>query len=592
MAQSSDFSDEPTARPEGVRALGRLRLLVFGDDTFVTHPLPMSGEVTIGRGEDADVQIDDPSISRLHVRLRISGLAITLEDLGSFNGTAIRGRRLGEGVAEPVSAGEVIDIGQTMVIVQHSSAVGPPRRFWTHGYFEIRLEEECERARASGRTFAVLRVRAGEVADAEAFLADRLRPFDVVAHYAPGEYEILLVDADPAKADRLSGDLEDSLGAEVSVAIYPADGRDAGALVAHASERARGASPGGPAIVVENSAMQQIHRLIERIAPSDISVLILGETGVGKEVIAEAVHTRSSRHEGPLLRLNCAALSESLLESELFGHEKGAFSGADRTKVGLLESASRGTVFLDEIGELPMSMQVKLLRVLEERRVRRVGGLESIPVDIRLVSATNRDLEAEIDRGRFRMDLYYRLNGIAIVIPPLRERMEEIIPLARSFIEKVGAPLGRSAPVLSDEAIAMLLAYGWPGNIRELKNVMERAVLLADDRITKAHLPADKMSGALRYEAQRELTRVPPRRGASSLVAPAPIPPTADGDGLRTEIEELEKRRIVEALERCGGVQTKAAKMLGMSRGTFLARLDAYGIPRPRKTGSRERPGE
>jgi two-component system response regulator AtoC len=331
-------------------------------------------------------------------------------------------------------------------------------------------------------------------------------------------------------------------------------------------------------VVVADPAMQQLYRLVDRVASSDISVLLLGETGAGKEVMAEAIHSRSPRAGKPLLRLNCAALSETLLESELFGHEKGAFTGADKSKPGLLETAEGGTVFLDEIGEMPAALQAKLLRVLEERMVTRVGGLRPKPIDVRFISATHRDLGSESSQGRFRQDLFFRLNGISLVIPPLRERPGEIEALARAFLAAGRAP-GAPEPTLSPAVVAALKAHPWPGNIRELRNVMGRALVLSGGG------PIDP----------EHLNLEPPRPGFAPLPGPAPAPeptpasasapdPAANAARpLSAAIDALEKQRILDALERCAGNQSRAAKMLGISRGTLLSRLDAFGIPRPRK---------
>jgi transcriptional regulator with PAS, ATPase and Fis domain len=326
-----------------------------------------------------------------------------------------------------------------------------------------------------------------------------------------------------------------------------------------------------PVVVVNDPAMQRLYALAERVAGSIISVLVLGETGVGKEVLAETIHRLSPRSEGPFLRLNCASLPESLLESELFGHERGAFTGAVQAKPGLLESAHGGTVFLDEIGEVAPATQARLLRVLEERQVMRIGALRPRTIDVRFIAATNRDLEHEVARGAFREDLYFRLSGITLLVPPLRDRPSEIEPLARTLIAHVCQKSGRDEqPDIADEALAMLRTYGWPGNVRELRNVMERAVLLCGrGPVTREHLPVEKMGET-----------VPP---------PAPTTPDLDGTGVRAAaalrhgVETAERSLIRQALERCAGNQTQAAKLLGISRRTLVSRLAEYGIPRPRK---------
>jgi two-component system, NtrC family, response regulator AtoC len=286
------------------------------------------------------------------------------------------------------------------------------------------------------------------------------------------------------------------------------------------------------------------------------------------------LHWASPRAARPFVRLNCAALSETLLESELFGHEKGAFTGAERAKSGLLESAEGGTVFFDEVGEMPMATQIKLLRVLEERKVLRVGAVVPRAIDVRVVAATNRDLRDEVARGIFRQDLYFRLNGISLLVPPLRERVTEIAPLARLFAARAAAQTPGASDVLSDEAIRLLEGYLWPGNVRELRNVIERAVVFAGgEEITPAHLPAEITYPETWREEALFLPPVP--SGRTSLEA-------STGEGLRGQLEALERQRIIDALRRCAGNQSRAADLLGIPRRTFVAKLKLFDIPRPR----------
>jgi len=326
------------------------------------------------------------------------------------------------------------------------------------------------------------------------------------------------------------------------------------------------------AVTLEHdNSMKAIYAVAERAAAGTINVLILGETGVGKEVMAKTIHQLSPRRSGPSICLNCAALSESLLESELFGHEKGAFTGAGAAKVGLLEAAEGGTLFLDEVGEMSPSTQVKLLRVIETREVTRLGSVRPRRVDVRFIAATNRDLEKEVQRHAFRADLYFRLNGISIRIPPLRERRSEIRPLAETFLRDICRELGRSAPVLSAEVLKALESRDWPGNVRELKNVIERAVLLcAGSAIGLEHLPEERRAPAAPAGVSAEHTLRARGNDSSGVRESTPIP----GD---------ERQRMLDALAACAGNQSRAAKLMGMPRRTFVAKLERYQIPRPNK---------
>jgi DNA-binding NtrC family response regulator len=323
----------------------------------------------------------------------------------------------------------------------------------------------------------------------------------------------------------------------------------------------------GPPILVDPE-MRRAYELVARAAASDISVLILGETGVGKEVTAEQLHRASPRASKPFLRLNCAALPENLLESELFGHERGAFTGAHAAKIGLLEATEGGTVFLDEIGELPLGTQAKLLRVLEERMVTRVGSTKTKRIDVRFVTATNRDLSKEVRTGGFRGDLYYRISGLVVRLPALRQRPSEIEPLARHFLREFCARSAQAVPELLPPALQRLKTHDWPGNVRELKNVMERAALLANHGIITEE------------EILLELSQPEPDLSdiddfdSDTAVFHAPDPALG---------ERGERDRIVRALELCGGNQTRAAKMLGFSRRTLINRLEQFNLPRPKK---------
>jgi two-component system, NtrC family, response regulator PilR len=310
-------------------------------------------------------------------------------------------------------------------------------------------------------------------------------------------------------------------------------------------------------IIGRSNAMLEMFKLVEIIAKTSSTVLITGESGTGKDLVARAVHYNSLRREHPFVALNCGGLPETLLESELFGHMKGAFTSADTHKKGLVEVAERGTIFLDEIGEMSQTMQVKLLRVLQDRRFRRLGGTEEVQADIRVIAATNQDLQKMVAEGRFREDLYYRINVIQVHLPPLRERREDVPLLAEHFLAKHTKAAGRPVLAISQEAQDLLSAYAWPGNVRELQNVIERAVALEQTPLVLPEsLPAHVRTGG---------------GGMSSKTAgeAGSLPEIKEGFDLEAQGEELYRRYMTLALERAGGVQTKAAEMLGMSFRSF-----------------------
>ena len=437
------------------------QLVVYTSDQSRTFDLPKRGTVTIGRGEGSAVRIDDQSVSRNHALLHL-GPVLSIEDLGSANGTTVRDR------ADKSRSGETLSVRQL------------------HG-------------------------RRSELAVGETILFGTA---SVIVRHAPAPV-----------TNRLA--------------------TDAG-------------------VVVRDPQMRALYEEAALAARSPINVLILGPSGVGKEILARVVHDGSPRAKQVFLGIDCSTLNnESLAESELFGHEQGAFTGAARARPGLLESAKGGTVFLDEVGNLSLGTQAKLLRVLQEREVLRVGANRPRPIDVRFIAATNRDLEAECRAGRFREDLLFRLNAATLVVPPLGARATEIEPLANLFLVEACRQIERAkAPAFSGAALDVMRAFGWPGNVRELRNVVERATALCPgDTIGPEHLPTALLAS----------TRPPAAANASA------------GGSLQRDIDALERSRIVEALERCGGSQSRAAKLLGISRGTLLDRLDRFGIARPRK---------
>ncbi|MGB9597290.1 MAG: sigma 54-interacting transcriptional regulator, partial [Candidatus Poribacteria bacterium] len=316
-------------------------------------------------------------------------------------------------------------------------------------------------------------------------------------------------------------------------------------------------------IIGSSKKMKEIFTLIHQASQSDITVLIQGETGTGKELIAKAIHYNSKRKNGPFVPVNCAAIPETLIESELFGHEKGAFTGAISRKIGRFEQANGGTILLDEIGEMQPSLQVRLLRVLQEREIQRVGGLNSIPIDVRVIASTNSDLESAIKSGKFREDLFYRISTFPIVIPPLRERVDDIPLLAEHFLSKFSAKLGKSITVISSEAMELLMKYNWPGNVRELESAIERGVLLETSSVLQAeNLPQSVLAISNRPKTEMGINNQKEEK-AGDVILP---------------LDEIEKRALINALKITGNNIQRAAKALGINRATVYRKLEKYNL--------------
>jgi two-component system response regulator AtoC len=310
-----------------------------------------------------------------------------------------------------------------------------------------------------------------------------------------------------------------------------------------------------------SAAMAEVKDTIRRSATSSATVLILGESGVGKEVVARSIHEASSRRDKPFIKINCAAFPETLFESELFGYEKGAFTGAQQRKPGRIELAHGGSLLLDEIGDLPLTTQVKLLRVIQAKEVERLGGTQPTKVDVRFFAATHQDLSQRVDDGKFRQDLFYRLNVIRVLVPPLRERPEDIALLARHFVQTSATSNGRTGFYLDDGALRLLLTLSWPGNVRQLENFMERLVVLSDG------------PGIAQADVERELARDLQRVSASRNSSPSPIEPR-----LESQRKDAERKAISEALQRAAGNRSLAARLLGISRRTLYTKLSELGV--------------
>ncbi len=533
-------------------------------------PVAEGAEIVLGRAATSDVVLDHDGISRRHAAVRRRGDGLLVTDLGSTNGTLVNNAAIT--APRRVSAGDVITLGPATAIVATSSAARKARQVATATELEDRLEGEVDRASRYKRPLGLVMLRLeGTTEQVYAHvegLLRQLRRMDLVAEYGTEELAIVLPEASPdavAVVAKRACAVSAGLVAASGAATFPEDGAHAGELISVARERLRGARTSGRArtvppkpppddIVVVDPLMKQVFQLAARAASSPITVLIAGETGAGKEVVAEALHRLGQRAKGPFVRLNCAALPEALVESELFGHEKGAFTGAIGQKTGYFQAAAGGTLFLDEIGELPPGTQAKLLRVLEQRKITRVGGTKEIAVDVRLVCATNRDLDLEVKRGRFRADLYFRISAFVIPVPPLRDRRTEIGPLASRFARELSAELGDRIAAIGPDAFDALKAYDWPGNVRELRNVIERAVVLSGGgKIELSHLP-DRI-----------------REGAPRPVVGGPV-------DVRQKVAEVERDAVVAALEATAGNQTQAARRLGVSRFALIRLMDKHGL--------------
>ncbi len=589
---------DATATPGGGAGTrrGDYLLVIEGDRSWAV-PLPASGELVIGRDPQVALPLSDALVSRTHAQLLLVPEGIRLTDLGSRHGTLLNG----EPVTTPrlVGSGDVITVGEA-VLVLRSHAVEArhvvDRRAWSH-----RLGDEAARARQFHRELAVLVIRTDrDAAGLVLAVADQLRPSDAVAAIGDGLVGVVLPEVGLDDAIGVARTLHDEAarsGARlaVGVALCPDDGVDADALTAAARTVAVGAAPGQTVVVrdaapdlevgkhrvvVADPAMLRIYELARRLARSSLPVLVQGETGCGKELAAAAVHAWSPRVDRPFVSINCAAIAETLAESELFGHARGSFSGALADKVGQLEAASGGTLFLDEIGELSLPVQAKLLRVLETGELTRVGEVTPRTTDIRLVAATNRDLDAEVTAGRFRRDLFFRLGSARLTLPPLRDRPRDLGALARRLLADAAVAAGRARLEISVEAMHTLHLHDWPGNVRELKNAIEYAATAAPDdahEIELWHLPPPIAAAGRARAADRGFAA-----GSAGAATPTPgrlgEPPRPGLRPIADEVRELERARMVAALRATGGVQNRAAELIEMPQRTFATKLKRYAI--------------
>ncbi len=584
-----------------------LFLVVYGGERSRVIDLPDGTEVTVGRSRGATVSLPtDERLSRVHAKIRRDGERVAVEDLESRNGTRVNGQPVqGTHLA---NAGDAIDAGSVTILIARRA----PRRqavVEPEEALEECLEAEVFRATRYTRPLALLMLRLDGPPEAVDEALDRIsadtRPMDRLAGYGEREVALVLPETNPsggrAIGERVLKTARSTPGvsAIAGLSCLPEHGRSPGALIdtartalrtarrgeatgglamaiprGEAAQVGSGALPGGmpglPGLIDEepeaaDTRSQQTLILARKVAAAPTTVLLLGETGVGKEVVAELIHRSSPRASRPFVRLDCASLPPTLLESELFGHERGAFTGAEKRKLGYFEAAEGGTILLDEIGELPAALQSKLLTALERRIVTRIGSTEEIPIDVRVIAATNRDLQEEVKQGRFREDLYYRLAVFTIFVPPLRDRAGDIIPLATRFARQFAGELGQHAPGFTSAARAALEQYAWPGNVRELRNAIERAVVLTAD--------GDIDVGALPDAIQARA-----RSGGAEPEAATPF--QLDGH-VPAQLQQMERTAIVAALEACNQNQTQAARRLGISRRSLIYKMERFGLKSP-----------
>jgi len=592
--------DTRTLLPSAPRASGsdRFYLVIVREGSSSLFHFPHQGVVTVGRAPECDLAIDDASMSRRHARFVVSESGLHLQDLESRNGTRVNGEAI-EG-ARSLLAGDVVTLGLVTLVLSQERGSRSTRGMLEASELRLRVEAEVQRALKFQRPLAVVTVaflKPPDPSRAETALLACLRRVDLACWFDAQHAVLVFPERGVAHARKTATEVQEALEAyrletRLGIACSPEDGCDTETLISASHTAAEQAGPGAICeasvrsetlrvgelqVLVADVAMHRLYELIRRLAASDLPVLVTGETGTGKELAAHAVHAWSPRAAHPFVVVNCAALQDTLVESELFGHERGAFSGAVVSKAGLLESARGGTVFLDEVGELSASAQAKLLRALESGKITRVGDVKERPIDIRLVAATHRNLEADAASGRFRSDLLFRLRAATVVLPPLRDRPREIPLLAQAFLDAAREQGRRGPRSFSLAALQALVTRPWPGNVRELKNLMRYVAATVEGEVVQAwHVvqapgaPATPAPVAPTVEAEPEPTPA----------VPVPDSPEVTFTPVAEELRELERRRMVEALEVSGGQQNKASRLLGMPLRTFTLKVKRYGLNR------------
>jgi len=586
--------DDVRAGPGRELEDAELLLQIFYRDGVREVPILEGRTIFVGRDPRNGEPIRDSSLSREHARLEMTDGEIWLRDLDSTNGTWVDGERVESAQLEE---GASLAFGRVLAaVVPRRSLLGRQFGLESHESFVRSLHEEVCRAQDHRRPLTLMMFRGdqGKGQDPSRWLPrvrSRLRSYDRVALYSSNSVEVLLPEVDLTRARQLAAEIVgggDSV--RCGIGSFPTHGGSGEELleVVHAAIRSTHSGspvavastkrlvvrgPGDSSPVIASEAMRTLFELVDKLATPVIPVLIVGETGTGKEVVARALHERGTRQDKPIVAVNCGGIPSELVESTLFGHEKGAFTGANQRQEGVFEAARGGTVFLDEVGELPRAAQATLLRVLETKRVTRVGSTREIEVDVRILAATHQDLSVMADRGDFRRDLLFRLNAMTLCIPPLRERKEDVEPLVMRFIEQANRVNDRAIRSVTEDALALLQDYEWPGNVRELRNAIERAVVICGgDAITLEDLPEP-----IRPEGSRQLT--------STLVPPADIParpvPQLGEVGLKQAVQQFESDFVRAALVHTDWNRKDAARLLGVPLRTLSHKMQVYGLLQP-----------
>ncbi len=566
-----------TASGGGVVLVARTTLVFYHRDGAITAHLEKGRSLIVGRAAPSEIEIHDLNLSRQHARFSWDDHGLWVEDLGSTNGTRKNGEPVRDSAGRVrIAPGDDISVGPVKVSVHVLSSIDEELRgFDGHDRFVAALEEELTRARTFARPLALCMVRGTNAKDGSGHVSrwggrvrSQLRPVDRVGIYGPHAVLVSLPETTAASAQAFVLSLTGGTPPlATTVVAFPEDGASVEELISavQAPSRTRAADERtSSGVIAKSAAMKSVMATVKKVAQSTIAVLITGETGTGKEVLARAIHEGGARKKMPMRSINCAAIPGTLIESVLFGHEHGAFTGADKQAKGIFEQAHGGTVLLDEIGELAPSAQAALLRVLETKKVTRVGGDKEIDVDVRVIAATHRDLEAMVEAGRFRQDLLYRLNTMTIRLPPLRERTDEIKPLAERFLQEAAKQANNDVRSIDPKALAALEQYSWPGNVRELRNAIDRAVALAENKTIMLADLTDRIRGASRSGS----TTTPPD-SASDGALPS---------NYKDHLKKYEADLIVKALHKFGGNQTEAAKALGLPLRTLVHKIQTYGI--------------